>query len=107
MKNLVVRPARQTDLPRIIGLWRDSVYRDYHFIDRAVQERWDEGGQAEQFIRDRLSGCHVAEADGLAIGFVVVIDDLIDLLWIDKHHRRQGIAQLLMDRAEAEIGRPP
>lgn len=105
MKNLIVRPARRTDQTRIIGLWRDSVYQDYHFMDRAVQERWIEDGPAEEYIRERLSGCHVAESDGLVIGFVVVIDDLIDLLWIDKGYRRQGVARRLLDWAEAEIGR--
>jgi GNAT superfamily N-acetyltransferase len=60
----------------------------------------------EQFVsrtRDRLEGTWVAESDGRPVGFVVVKDDEVEQLYVDRSARGTGVAVMLLRKGEAEI----
>ena len=48
---------------------------------------------------------HVAEREGVVAGFVHWQDDFVNALHVHARHARKGIGTVLMDLAEAEIGR--
>jgi len=104
-----LRPARTDDVGALARVWRDG-WRDGHrgnVPDELVKHRTLE--EFERRITDRVPSTTVAvitSADGdLIAGFVVVIDDEVEQLYVASPARGTAIASLLLAAAEQVIFR--
>jgi ribosomal protein S18 acetylase RimI-like enzyme len=64
--------------------------------------------QEEQFVsraRTRLESMWVAESRGVIVGFMVVKEDEVEQIFVDRAARGSGVAAMLLRRAELEIRR--
>jgi putative acetyltransferase len=60
----------------------------------------------EHFVsrsRERIESMWVAESDGQPVGFIVVKDDEVEQLFVDRAARGTGVAATLLRKGEAEI----
>ena len=68
-----------------------------HILDRMIAERCQPEHMA--INRGRFT-CHVAESDGLVVGFLAVNGGNIEELFVDPEHHRHGIATALFRMME-------
>jgi putative acetyltransferase len=101
----VVRRATPDDTDAIARIWQTGWADGHlgHVPPELVRHR-----NEEQFVsrtRARIDGTWVADARGQAIGFVVVKEDEVEQIYVDRAARGTGAAAMLLQRAEAEIRR--
>jgi GNAT superfamily N-acetyltransferase len=100
---VTLRPATAVDIPSIASIW----YRGWHDghlghvpgeLSAARTERsfWR---RAEQ----RLPDTTVAEIDRAVAGFVMVVDDEVEQVYVGEDHRGSGIATVLLAEAERRV----
>jgi putative acetyltransferase len=99
----VIRKAEPADLDAVTRIWHSGWIDGHlgHVPPELVAHR-----SREQFAsraRKRLGTMWVAESDGQAVGFVVVKEDEVEQLFVDRAARGTGVAALLMRRAESDI----
>jgi GNAT superfamily N-acetyltransferase len=95
-----LRPATAEDAAAIAGLWH-SGWRDGHaghVPDELVAARPRESFliRAPQRIGDTV----VATVDGQIAGFVMVVGDEVEQVYVDRDHRGSGLAVVLLREAE-------
>ena len=69
-------------------------------------ESWSTPGLTESFrIRasERVGDTTVATVDGAVAGFVMVVDDEVEQVYVSALHRGTGVAAVLMDEAERQV----
>jgi GNAT superfamily N-acetyltransferase len=101
----VVRKATADDVDTVAAIWFTG-WQDGHLgnvpAELAAQRR------EERFVpwaRERLDGMWVGEAGGRVLGFVVVVDDEVEQVYVDRSARGSGLAAVLLRAAEAEVRR--
>jgi ribosomal protein S18 acetylase RimI-like enzyme len=103
MSTIGLRRGTPGDAPEIGAIWH-SGWRDGH-LDRVPQELADV--RTEDSFRERAANrageMTVAVADGAVVGFVLVVGDEVEQLYVSGSHRGQGIADALMGEAERQI----
>jgi putative acetyltransferase len=94
-----IRRAEERDVTPVSRIWHEG-WRDAH-EGRVPQElyRFRTAETYPDRVRTRLPHTWVAERDGEVIGFVVVIDDELEQLYVDAAARGTGAARDLMDAA--------
>ena len=100
-----LRPARPADAPVVAEIWHlgwhdghvgnvpaelHSVRSEDSFRTRAVQ---------------RLNDTTVAVVGGAVAGFVMVVDDEVEQVYVAAGHRGTGVADVLMAEAERQVHR--
>ena len=95
-----IRPATSADAPRIAQVW-EAAWRDGHVghipDELLVHRRSDSFVTRTAGIIERT---HVAEVDGVIVGFVTLEDDELEQLMVDASARGTGVArELLADGA--------
>jgi ribosomal protein S18 acetylase RimI-like enzyme len=95
-----LRPARPDDAEAVARIWSDG-WRDGHLghvPDELVAARTAESfaSRAAQRVGDTV----VAVVDGAVAGFVMVVDDEVEQIYVAAHHRGSGVAALLLAEAE-------
>ncbi|HKA70038.1 MAG TPA: GNAT family N-acetyltransferase [Actinomycetes bacterium] len=98
-----IRPARLDDAPAVARIWYDG-WRDGHLgqvPDDLVAVRTEEsfGVRAAQRVGDTT----VAVIDGAVAGFVMVVDDEVEQVYVSSGHRGSGIAAVLLTAAERQV----
>ena len=98
-----IRPAQPDDAPAIAQIWYDG-WRDGHLghiPDELVAARTEDsfGSRAEQRVGDTT----VAVVDGAVAGFVMVVDDEVEQVYVSSDHRGSGIAAVLLTVAERQV----
>lgn len=101
--DVTVRPATVEDVASIAPIWHRG-WQDAHVgnvpeeLTRARTKRsfWT---RAEQRVPDTT----VAEVDGHVAGFVMVVEDEVEQVYLDERHRGSGIASILLEEAEQQI----
>jgi ribosomal protein S18 acetylase RimI-like enzyme len=103
MTGASLRPATAADVPAIARIWREGWTDGHegHVPAALVAERTP--ASFDRRARERIGSTWVAEADGAVAGFVVVVDDEVEQLYVDRDRRGQGVARRLLDHAEAVI----
>jgi GNAT superfamily N-acetyltransferase len=103
-----LRPARAGDAPAVAAIWAVG-WRDGHFgnvPEELVAVRTPESfrSRAAERLADPASGTvgrtTVAEVDGEVVGFVMVVGDEVEQVYVAPGHRGTGLASLLLDEAE-------
>jgi ribosomal protein S18 acetylase RimI-like enzyme len=95
-----LRPATEADAPAVAAIWRDG-WRDGHLghvPDALVAIRTPESfdTRAAERVRDTTVAVDGAEV----AGFVMVVGDEVEQVYVSAAHRGTGVATLLLDEAE-------
>ncbi len=104
--SIILRPARQEDLPALRAVLYDTFESTWRpaITDAAAQAFIDEDRPAA-YVGKRGLHFWVVETAGEVAGFVDWEGDFVNALHVRAAHARQGIGRILMDHAEAQIGR--
>lgn len=99
-RDVTLRPARPEDADAVARIWWDG-WRDGHLgnvPDELVAIRTEESfwSRAEQRVGDTA----VAAVDGEVAGFVMVVDDEVEQVYVSGAHRGAGVATALLTEAE-------
>ena len=105
MSPIHTRPARESDIPQILKLFKDSLPQSYgSFIDMAQGNPWLHGTAADEYVARTLPDMTVAEdVQGTVVAFGVLKGDFVDLLWVRLERRGEGLGTQMMDEFEARI----
>ncbi|TQJ01514.1 GNAT family N-acetyltransferase [Amycolatopsis cihanbeyliensis] len=97
---LALRPANPEDAQAIAEIWQAG-WRDGHLghvPDALAAVRTEESFavRAEQRVGDTV----VATVDGAVVGFVMVVGDEVEQVYVSTPHRGSGVAAVLLTEAE-------
>jgi GNAT superfamily N-acetyltransferase len=97
---ITLRPATPADAPVVAAIWHRGWIDGHagHVPDELVAVRTPESfaGRAVARVADTT----VAVVDGTVAGFVMVVDDEVEQVYIAGEHRGSGIAAVLLTEAE-------
>jgi GNAT superfamily N-acetyltransferase len=98
--SLTLRPARPDDAPAVADIWRRGWHDGHlgHVPDALVAIRTDESfdTRAAQRVGDTV----VATVDGGVAGFIMVVGDEVEQVYVAAEHRGGGVAAALLTEAE-------
>ncbi len=101
--NVTLRKGSQDDAPAVAEIWRLG-WRDAHlgFVPRAlVEARTEESFRVR--ASERVGEMTVAVVDGAVAGFVLVVGDEVEQVYVSASHRGTGVADALMSEAERRV----
>lgn len=106
---VTIRQADVDDVDTVAAIWRDG-WRDAH-LGRvpAELERERLSGSWHDEVLGRVACTWVGEAAGRIVGFVTVVDDELEDIYVTAEARGTGIATALLRHAEqvvADAGHP-
>ena len=105
MSPIHTRSARESDVPQVLNLFKDSLRQSYGgFIDMTRDNPWLHGTAADEYVARTLPDMTVAEdAQGTVVAFGVLQGNFIDILWVSLERRGEGLGTQMMDEFEARI----
>ena len=99
----VIRPATSQDAAAVAAIWRDG-WRDGHlgFVpDALVAVRTDESFDTRAV--NRVDDTTVAVVGQEVAGFVMVVGDEVEQVYVSSRHRGAGVADVLLAEAERQV----
>lgn len=100
---LILRPASAADAGAIAIIWsrgwRDG--HEGHVSDELVAARTDESFRSR--AAERVGDTVVASLDGVIAGFVMVVEDEVEQVYVAREHRGTGVAAALLTGAERMV----
>jgi ribosomal protein S18 acetylase RimI-like enzyme len=99
-----LRPAAAADLAAIARIWREGWVDGHegHVPEALAAERTP--ASFDERALERISSTWVADSAGAVAGFVVVVDDEVEQIYVDRRWRGGGVAERLLRHAETVIG---
>jgi ribosomal protein S18 acetylase RimI-like enzyme len=100
---MTLRPATDADAPAIAAIWHLG-WRDGHLgnvPDELLAARTPESFAAR--AAQRTGDTTVAEIGGAVAGFVMVVDDEVEQVYVAAEHRGSGVAGALLAEAERQV----
>jgi GNAT superfamily N-acetyltransferase len=100
---VTLRAAQAEDAGEIAEIWHVG-WQDGH-LGFVPQELVDVRTEASFRTRasERLSDTTVATVDGAVAGFVMVVDDEVEQVYVGAGYRGTGVAKVLLDEAERQV----
>jgi GNAT superfamily N-acetyltransferase len=101
---VTLRPARQEDAPAVAEIWRTG-WRDGHLghvPDELLAARTDHSFDVRAL--ERTGDTVVAVVDGAVAGFVMVVGDEVEQVYVAPAHRGTAVAAALLAEAERLVG---
>lgn len=98
-----IRPARDEDAGAVAEIWRVG-WHDGH--DGLVPQELVDVRTPESFrerAADRVADTTVATVDGEVAGFVMVVEDEVEQVYVSGAHRGTGVAPALNTEAERQV----
>jgi putative acetyltransferase len=99
----LLRPARADDMPVVADLW----HRGWHDAHPGHVPEGLTAARTLAAFHERAAGrvadTTVAVVDGEVAGFVMVVGDEVEQVYVDSPHRGSGLAGLLLDEAERQV----
>jgi GNAT superfamily N-acetyltransferase len=102
-KNLILRRGNEPDASAIAEIWRLG-WRDGHlgFVpEKLVEARTEESFRVRAV--ERASEMTVAVVAEAIVGFVLVVDDEVEQVYVSAAHRGTGVAGALLNEAEQRV----
>ena len=101
---LAIRGARSSEAGRIATIWFDG-WRDGHlgFVPDALVAARTEASFLRRAV-DRVDGTTVLTVDEVIAGFVMVVGDEVEQVYVDSGFRGTGAARALLAEAERQVG---
>jgi ribosomal protein S18 acetylase RimI-like enzyme len=98
-----VRRAVPEDAGAIAAIWHNG-WQDGHlgYVPEELVRVRTEASFAER-AADRIPDATVATVDGEVAGFVMVVGDEVEQVYVSAAHRGTGVAGVLMDEAERRV----
>lgn len=98
-----LRPATPQDAPTIAAIW-SAGWQDGH-LGNVPQALVDVRTEASFRSRapERVDDTTVAVVDGAVAGFVMVVDDEVEQVYVSAAHRGSGVASALVAEAERQV----
>ena len=105
MTGVRLRPATDADLAAVTHIWREGWADGHegHVPEALAAERTP--ASFDQRALERVDQTWVADSGGTVAGFVAVVDDEVEQVYVDRSWRGRGVAERLLRHAEAVIGR--
>jgi ribosomal protein S18 acetylase RimI-like enzyme len=103
MAEVLVRPAVAGDADVVARIWRDG-WRDGHLgnvPDELVAVRTADSFDTR--AAERTGATTVATVDGEVAGFVMVVGDEVEQVYVSDAHRGTGVASVLLGEAERQV----
>lgn len=103
MSDPQLRPAQPADAASVAAIWRQG-WADGHLgyvPDALVAVRTDESFLVR--ASQRVDDTTVATVDDEVVGFVMVVDDEVEQVYVASSHRGTGVADRLLADAESRI----
>ncbi|MGW5361936.1 N-acetyltransferase family protein [Actinopolymorpha pittospori] len=100
---MLLRKGKQEDVSPIAEIWHLG-WGDGHlgFVPQElVDVRTEESFRAR--ASERVHEATVAVADGAIAGFVIVVDDEVEQVYVSAWHRGTGVADALLKEAERRV----
>jgi DNA/RNA-binding domain of Phe-tRNA-synthetase-like protein/GNAT superfamily N-acetyltransferase len=100
---VALRRVAPEDADAVAEIWRQG-WRDGHL--GLVPQELADVRTAESFrtrAADRLGDTTVATVDGVVAGFVMVVGDEVEQVYVSASHRGTGVAGVLMEEAERRV----
>jgi len=100
---VAIRKAGSGDADDVAEIWRLG-WRDGHeglVPQELVEIRTDESFRTR--AADRVPDTTVATVDGAVAGFIMVVDDEVEQVYVSAAHRGSGVAQVLIAEAERQV----
>ena len=100
---VTLRPARPQDADDVAEIWYLG-WQDGH-LGLVPEELVDIRTEASfrERAASRIADTTVASVDGAVGGFVMVVDDEVEQVYVSARHRGTGVAGLLMAEAERQV----
>jgi GNAT superfamily N-acetyltransferase len=100
---VALRAARAEDARDIAEIWHRG-WQDGH-LGFVPQELVDARTAASFRTRasERISDTTVATVEGAVVGFVMVVDDEVEQVYVAGSHRGTGVARVLIGEAERQV----
>jgi GNAT superfamily N-acetyltransferase len=98
-----VRRATAADASFVAEIWRTGWHdaHDGNVPDELIAARTDES--FDRRAAERVADTSVAVVGGDVVGFVMVVGDEVEQVYVSQHHRGSGIADVLLDSAERQV----
>ena len=98
-----LRPAHSEDAEAIADVWHRG-WQDGH-LGYVPEELMDVRTEASFSTRaaERIQDTTVATVDGVVVGFVMVVEDEVEQVYVASAARRTGVADALMREAERHV----
>ena len=102
-QNATLREATQEDVDDVADIWHLG-WQDGH-LGSVSRELIDARTEASFRSRaaERIGVTTVAIVDGVVAGFVMVVDDEVEQVYVSHDHRGSGVATALLAEAERQI----
>jgi GNAT superfamily N-acetyltransferase len=102
---VTLRQATAEDAPKIAEIWQQG-WRDGH-LGLVPQELVAARHRDSFWTRavQRVNDTTVAVVDGEVAGFVMVVGDEVEQVYVAARHRGAGVADTLMSEAERQVAR--
>ena len=98
-----LRPAVRGDVAAISAMQKASLLETYEpFLGRAAIEEFIAAGLVERYFDEHWRETTVAISGGDVVGVAVLVDGLLDLIWVRPRSRSQGIGAALLRAAESK-----
>jgi GNAT superfamily N-acetyltransferase len=95
-----MRAGTEADVPVVASIWfrgwRDG--HEGHVSDELVSARTEASFRLR--ASQRVADTTVATVDGAVAGFIMVVDDEVEQVYVGRDHRGTGLAAALLARAE-------
>lgn len=102
-RRIVLRKGTQDDAGEIAEIWHLG-WRDGHLgvVPRELVEARTEQSFRERAVR-RAGEMTVAVIDGALAGFVLVVGDEVEQVYVSASHRGRGVADALIQEGERQV----
>jgi GNAT superfamily N-acetyltransferase len=99
-KEIGIRPATGADAPIVATIWHRGWLDGHvgHVSDELVSARTEASFRSR--ASRRVADTTVATVDGGLAGFVMIVDDQVEQVYVAQAHRGTGVAAALLERAE-------
>lgn len=98
-----LRPATPDDMAAVADLWHAGWHDAHpgHVPDGLTAARTL--AEFQERAATRAADTTVAEVDGTLAGFVMVVDDEVEQVYVAAEHRGTGVAEVLLDEAVRQV----